>query len=175
MALPDFAVGVSFLNAVKDNSTSFFLQVTDYYGNTHTTTPVNYGASIQFSMDAVFPPPTYNSLDCRQFGGIFCLKPPPDQSGYAVVRTRDNKVVAQQSPFKLDNTNSQLVVAWMDGQNNVYTDRVGMFGAYRTACVFGLNLAYPYADTSNTVLPTITVLDSDGNVQAGDVPRTTRS
>ena len=57
MALANFAVGVSFLNAVKDNSTSFFLRVTDYNGNVKTTSPVNYGASIQFSINASPPPP----------------------------------------------------------------------------------------------------------------------
>ena len=52
-----------------------------------------------------------------------------DFSGYTVYRSRDNAPVTfQRSPLPLDNSNQQLIVAWSDAQNAIYTDRLGTYG-----------------------------------------------
>jgi hypothetical protein len=54
-----------------------------------------------------------------------------DFSGYTVYRFRDNAPVTfQRSPLPLDNSNQQLIVAWSDAQNAIYTDRLGTYGLH---------------------------------------------
>jgi len=142
-------VQFSWFNAVRNNE-SYYLAWKDVAGTTRTTQSLPFGAILSIKTDV--PNPVVTSAN---------------PTGFNVVRARDNKVVASKPSFRLDNQFSQMVVAWTDQQNNIFTDNVGMFGPYGQACAFGWNLAYPYSTVSNAITPNVTIVDNNNKLVSG--------
>jgi hypothetical protein len=113
-------VALTFFNAIQDDN-QYYLSVNEVNGISWSSLPLKYGESVEFSK-TVPTPVGYTGFDYSQ---------------YQVVRLTTNYIVANMFPFPLDNSNSLLVVAWNDAQNQIYTDALGTYGASNVACLYG--------------------------------------
>jgi len=133
-------VALTFFNAIQDD-TQYYLSVNEVNGISWSSLPLKYGESVEFSKTVPTP------VGYRGF----------DYSQYQVVRLTANYIVADMFPFPLDNSNSLLVVAWNDAQNQIYTDALGSYGASNVACIYGpsrrVALFYPMLSAVLTFFP----------------------
>jgi hypothetical protein len=118
-------VSVNFFNAIQD-SEQYYLRVDEVNGISWSSLPLKYGESVEF-YKTVPSPVGYRGRDYSQ---------------YQVVRLTTNYPVANMFPFPLDNSNSLLVVAWNDAQNQIYTDALGTYAA-TPACLYCLRFYGP--------------------------------